>query len=141
MKAKDDLTLEFTLEGPRGYFPVLMAYAATAPAHRATVEKHGDKWTEPENIVCNGIFTLESWDHNKQFTLKKEPRFEKDRITLAKVVRPVIARQAQLLAYENNELDFVEVPSSDLKRIQNDPKLSKELILYDAPITWYLTRR
>ena len=49
----------------------------------------------------------------------------------------MIARQAQLLAYENNELDFVEVPSSDLKRIQNDPKLSKELILYDAPITWY----
>src|SRR5215510_5527611 len=115
VKAKDDLTLEFTLEGPRGYFPVLMAYAATAPAHRASVEKYGDKWTEPENIVCNGIFTLE------------------------KVVRPVIARQSLLLAYENNELDFVEVPSSDLKRIQNDPKLSKELILYDAPITWYLT--
>ena len=97
VKAKDDLTLEFTLEGPRGYFPVLMAYAATAPAHRATVEKHGDKWTEPEHIVCNGIFTLESWDHNKQFTLKKNPTyFEKDRIT-EKVVRPVIARQAQLL--------------------------------------------
>jgi len=140
VKAKDELTLEFTLEGPRGYFPVLTAYAATAPAHRASVEKHGDKWTEPENIVCNGIFTLESWDHNKQFTLKKNPTyFEKDKITLEKVVRPIIARQAVLLAYENNELDFVEVPSSDLKRIQNDPKLSKELILYDAPITWYLT--
>ncbi len=140
VKAKDDLTLEFTLEGPRGYFPVLMAYAATAPAHRASVEKHGDKWTEPENIVCNGIFTLESWDHNKQFTLKKNPTyFEKDKITLEKVVRPVIARQAVLLAYENNEIDFVEVPSSDLKRIQNDPKLSKELVLYEAPITWYLT--
>jgi ABC-type oligopeptide transport system substrate-binding subunit len=140
VKAKDDLTLEFTLEGPRGYFPVLMAYAATAPAHRASVEKHGDKWTEPEHIVCNGIFTLESWDHNKQFTLKKNPTyFDKDKITLEKVVRPIIARQAVLLAYENNEIDFVEVPSSDLKRIQNDPKLSKELILYDAPITWYLT--
>jgi oligopeptide transport system substrate-binding protein len=140
VKAKDDLTLEFTLEGPRGYFPVLMAYAATAPAHRASVEKHGDKWTEPEHIVCNGIFTLESWDHNRQFTLKKNPMyFEKDEIRLAKVIRPVIARQAQLLAYENNEIDFVEVPSADLKRIQNDPKLSKELILYDAPITWYLT--
>ena len=65
--------------------------------------------------------------------------FEKDKIRLAKVIRPVIARQAQLLAYENNEIDFVEVPSADLKRIQNDPKLSQELILYDAPITWYLT--
>ena len=59
VQAKDDLTVEFTLEGPRGYFPVLMAYAATAPSHRTTVEKYGDKWTEPENIVSNGIF--QSW--------------------------------------------------------------------------------
>jgi ABC-type oligopeptide transport system substrate-binding subunit len=141
VKALDDLTLEFTLEGPRGYFPVLMAYAATAPAHRASVEKHGDKWTEPENMICNGIFKLESWEHNKQFTLQKSPTyFERDKITLERVVRPIIARPSQLLAYENNELDVVDiVPASDLKRLQNDPKLSKELVQYDAPITWYLT--
>ena len=140
VQAKDDLTVEFTLEGPRGYFPVLMAYAATAPSHRATVEKYGDKWTEPENIVSNGIFVLESWDHNKQFTLKKNLMyFEKDKITLERIVRPIIARPSQLLAYENNELDFMDtVPASDLKRLQNDPKLSKELVQYDAPITWYL---
>jgi ABC-type oligopeptide transport system substrate-binding subunit len=140
VKAKDDRTLEFTLEGPRGYFHILMAYAATAPSHKATVEKFGDKWTEPGNIVSNGAFLLESWDHNQQLTLKKNPTyFEQDKIRLDKIVRPIIARQSQLLAYENNELDFVEVPASDLKRLQNDPKLSKELTPYDAPITWYLT--
>jgi oligopeptide transport system substrate-binding protein len=138
--AKDDRTLEFQLEGPRGYFHVLMAYAATAPSHKATVEKYGDKWTEPGNIVSNGTFILDSWDHNKQLVLKKNPLyFEADKITLEKVVRPIIAVQSQLLAYENNELDFVGVPASDLKRVQNDPKLSKELIPYDSPITWYLT--
>src|SRR5262249_61270078 len=75
------------------------------------------------------------------FTLKKSPTyFEKDKITLDRVVHPIIARQSQLLAYENNELDFLlEVPASDFKRIQNDPKLSKEMVQYDAPITWYLT--
>jgi ABC-type oligopeptide transport system substrate-binding subunit len=140
MVAKDDRTLEFQLEGPRGYFHVLMAYQATAPSHQATVEKYGDKWTEPGNIVSNGIYVLESWDHNKQFTLKKNPLyFEHDKIVLEKVVRPIIAVQSQLLAYENNELDFVSVPASDLKRVQNDPKLSKELVPYDSPITWYLT--
>jgi ABC-type oligopeptide transport system substrate-binding subunit len=140
VSAKDDRTLEFQLEGPRGYFHVLMAYAATAPSHRATVEKFGDKWTEPGNIVTNGTFLLDAWEHNKQLVLKKNPHyFEADRMSLDKVVRPIIARQSQLLAYENNELDFVEVPASDLKRIQNDAKLSKELIPYDSPITWYLT--
>lgn len=141
VQARDDLTLEFTLEGPRGYFPVLMAYAATAPSHRASVEKYGDKWTEPGHIVCNGIFTLESWDHNRQLTLKKNTHyFDKDKIMLERVVRPIMARQSQLLAYENNELDVVDIVSaSELKRLQNNPKLSKELVLYNSPITWYLT--
>ena len=140
VQAKDDMTLEFTLEGPRGYFHVLMAYAATAPAHKATVEKHGDKWTEPGNIVSNGMYVLEGWEHNKQVVLKKNPLyFEKDKILLERVVRPIIASPAQLLAYENNEIDFVEVPAAHFKRIQADAKLSKEMIPYDAPITWYLT--
>src|SRR5262245_49076123 len=66
VRAKDDWTLEVTLEGPRGYFPVLAAYTAALPAHRGAVEKHGDKWTEAGNIVTNGPFVLESWEHHKQ---------------------------------------------------------------------------
>src|SRR5438034_649890 len=50
VRAKDDWTLEVTLEGPRGYFPVLAAYLAALPAHRASVEKHADKWTEAAKI-------------------------------------------------------------------------------------------
>jgi hypothetical protein len=48
-----------------------MAYA-TAPSHKATVEKFGDKWTEPGNIRATDVCP-ESWDHNKQPTLKKNP--------------------------------------------------------------------
>ncbi|MBI4241217.1 MAG: twin-arginine translocation signal domain-containing protein, partial [Candidatus Rokubacteria bacterium] len=75
VRAKDDYTVEVTLEGPRGYFPVLTAYLAALPAYRPAVEKHGDKWTEAANIVTNGPFTLESWEHHKQFTLRKNPYF------------------------------------------------------------------
>ena len=75
VRAKDDWTLEVTLEGPRGYFPVLAAYLAALPAHRGAVEKHGDKWTEAGNIVTNGPFTLEAWEHNKQIVLKKNPHY------------------------------------------------------------------
>ena len=75
VRAKDDWTLEVTLEGPRGYFPVLAAYLAALPGHQASVEKHGDKWTEAGNIVSNGPFTLEAWEHNKQMVLKKNPHF------------------------------------------------------------------
>src|SRR5205823_2265774 len=70
VRAKDDWTLEVMLEGPRGYFPVLAAFLAALPAHRASVEKHADKWTEAANIVCNGPFVLETWQHGKVMVLR-----------------------------------------------------------------------
>ena len=73
--AKGDWVLEVTLEGPRGYFPVLSAYLAALPAHRPSVEKHGDKWTEAANLVCNGPYTLEAWEHNKVLVLRKNKHF------------------------------------------------------------------
>jgi oligopeptide transport system substrate-binding protein len=139
VKALDDHTLQATLEGPRGYFPVLVAYAAALPAHRPSVEKHGDKWTEPANIVTNGPWVLENWDHNKQFVLKKNPHyFDKDNITLERVIYPIIPLAAGFFPYDNNEIDYALVPPGDLRRLQADPKVSKEVIRYFYPGTFYL---
>jgi oligopeptide transport system substrate-binding protein len=139
VEALDDHTLQATLEGPRGYFPVLVAYAAALPAHRPSVERHGDKWTEPANIVTNGPWVLESWDHHRQFTLKKNPfYFAKDNITLERVIYPIIPRASGFLPYDNNELDYALVPPGDLRRLQADPKVSKEVVRYFFPGTFYV---
>jgi len=139
VRAKDDWTLEVTLEGPRGYFPVLAAYLAALPAHRGAVEKFGDKWTEAANIVCNGPFTLEAWEHNKQMVLKKNPYYfgAKD-VHLTKIVIPIIPVASGALPYENNEIDMTPLQSGDLKRLQSDPRMSKDVFRYPFPGTWYL---
>jgi oligopeptide transport system substrate-binding protein len=140
VRAKDDWTLEVTLEGPRGYFPVLTAYLAALPAHKASVEKHGDKWTEPGNIVSNGPFVLETWDHGKQMVLKKNPRFfDAKEVTLDKVVIPIIPFAAGVLPYENNEIDLTILQAADLKRFRDNPKTATEVFRYPYPGTWYLT--
>src|SRR5215831_14882307 len=140
VRAKDDWTLEVTLEGPRGYFPVLSAYLAAYPGHRPSIEKYGDKWTEAGNIVCNGPFTLESWEHSKQLVLKKNPHFfEAKDVMLEKVVVPIIPVQSGALPYENNEVDLTALQAADLKRLQTDPKTSKDVFRYPYPGTWYLT--
>src|SRR6266436_9761580 len=140
VRAKDDWTLEITLEGPRGYFPVLSAYTAALPAHRASVEKHGDKWTEAANIVCNGPFVLESWEHNKVMVLRKNKHFfgAKD-VTLDKVTIPIIAVQSGALPYEGNEIDMTSLQTGDLKRLRDDPKTKSQVFRYPFPGTWYLT--
>jgi oligopeptide transport system substrate-binding protein len=139
VRAKDDWTLEVTLEGPRGYFPVLAAYSAALPAHKGVVEKHGDKWTEAGNIVSNGPFTLEAWEHNKQIVLKKNPHYYGAKgVHLTRVVIPIIPVASGALPYENNELDLTLVQPGDLKRLQGDPRSSKDVFRYPFPGTWYL---
>ncbi len=139
VRAKDDWTLEVTLEGPRGYFPVLSAYLAALPGHRSSIEKHGDKWTEAGNIVCNGPFVLESWEHNKQMVLRKNPHFFDARnVTLDKVIIPIVPVASGALPYDNNELDLTSLQTGDLKRMQTDPRTSKDVFRYPFPGTWYL---
>jgi oligopeptide transport system substrate-binding protein len=139
IRAKDDWTLEVTLEGPRGYFPVLAAYLAALPGHKASIEKFGDKWTEAANIVCNGPFVLESWEHNKVMVLKKNKHFlgAKD-MTLEKAVIPIIPIASGALPYENNEIDLTALQTADLKRLQGDARTGKEVFRYPFPGTWYL---
>jgi oligopeptide transport system substrate-binding protein len=138
--AKDDWTLEATLEGPRGYFPVLSAFLAALPGHKPSIEKHGDKWTEAGNIVSNGPFVLEAWEHNKQMVLRKNKHFfGAQDVTLEKAIIPIIGVQAGALPYENNEVDLTDLQAADLKRLQGDPKTSKEVFRYPYPGTWYLT--
>ncbi len=139
VRAKDDWTLEVTLEGPRGYFPVLAAYLAAVPGYQRAIEKFGDKWTEAGNIVTNGPFVLDTWEHNKQMTLRKNPYYfgAKD-VHLTKVVIPIIPVAAGALPYENNELDMTALQAGDLKRLQSDPRAARDVFRYPYPGTWYL---
>jgi oligopeptide transport system substrate-binding protein len=138
--AADDRTLVVTLEGPRAYFPVLTAFVATAPAHRASVEKHGTRWTEPANGVWSGPTKLTEWEHHRYFVLERNEQYwDAANVKLRRVVRPIMPFSTWLLAYENDEIDYVERgPIGEYKRVRTDPKLSKELFTFSLTGTWYL---
>lgn len=142
LKALDKYSLEVTLEGPRGYFPILSAYVAALPAYKAAVEKFADKWTEAANIVTNGPFKLTSWDHNVQYTIERNDSFELGpKPKLQKVITKIVADQAGLAPYQNNELDYrsyTGIPAAEIPHIRTDPTLSKELINFSLSGIWYI---
>lgn len=140
VKATDDKTLVCTLEGPRGYFPVLAAYTAAAPSYKPAVEKFADKWTEAENIVCNGPFKLTEWKHNESYTLEKNDGYwNAAKVTLTKTIHPIIADTAEFTAYQNSEIDMsVHGSLGNLAKVQGDAELSKEYFKYNLFGTWYL---
>ncbi len=139
IKAIDDSTLEITLEGPRGYFPTVMAYLAALPAHRASVEEFAEKWTDAGNIVSNGPWKLTSWEHDSSMTFERYDEFALEpKAKLRKRIATIITTDAQLAAYESNEIDRALVPVAELKRLQADPALAKEINTFSLTGTFYL---
>ena len=58
VKAIDDKTVEITLEGPTPYFLGALTHYTGWPVPKHVVEKVGDAWTNVENIVSNGPYTI-----------------------------------------------------------------------------------
>ncbi|NJL25018.1 MAG: hypothetical protein HC902_07480 [Calothrix sp. SM1_5_4] len=69
MNDKGELVVE--LEQPMGYFPMLLTHHSTYPLRKDVIEKFGDKWTNPENIVTLGAYRLKVWDHDKAIVLER----------------------------------------------------------------------
>jgi ABC-type transport system substrate-binding protein len=53
------------------------------------------------------------------------------------VIYPIIPRASGFLPYDNNEFDYALVPPGDLRRLQADPKVSREVSRYFYPGTFY----
>ena len=75
VRAPDDLTLRVELENPTPFFLDLCSFVTLLPVPLHAVEKHGDNWIKPENLVSNGAYTLESWRLNDRIRLRKNPRY------------------------------------------------------------------
>jgi oligopeptide transport system substrate-binding protein len=75
VRALDDFTLEVELENPTPFFLDLCAFVTLLPVHVPTVEKFGDNWIKPENMVNNGAYLLDDWRLNDRVSLKKNPYY------------------------------------------------------------------
>jgi oligopeptide transport system substrate-binding protein len=61
VKAIDDKTLEITLEASTPYFLQALTHYTAYPIRKDLIEKFGDQWTQPGNIVGNGPYNITEW--------------------------------------------------------------------------------
>lgn len=110
VKAVDPHTLQITLTAAVPYFPQMLYHAATKPVHRATVEKYGVKWTQPENFVGNGAYVMDKWVVNERIELVKNPQYrDADHVKIERVVFVPIGSQTDDVArYEAGEIDITD---------------------------------
>ncbi|SNS89954.1 peptide ABC transporter substrate-binding protein [Tropicimonas sediminicola] len=123
VKAIDDHTLEVQLTQPLPYFPAMTTYATMMPAHRATIEAHGAKWTDPENIVSNGAYVLTEMVLNEYHTREKNPMYwNADSVIIEKTTGYVINDVNQALTrYKAGEIDHLEpLPDGQFPVLQEE---------------------
>ncbi len=126
IRARDPYTLEVELEAPAGYFLQLMAYTAAYPVPLHVVEKFGKDWTEVGNLVVNGPFRIESWQHGKSMTLVRNPEYHgRFRGNLQRVEITLIPSDGwntKLSKYEANDIDVIEIsdfPPAEINRLRH----------------------
>jgi oligopeptide transport system substrate-binding protein len=138
VKAIDDATLELTLKAPKPTFTTIMSLWATFPVRKDIVEKFGDKWTDPGNIVVNGPFTLTEFvakDHvtlapNPNWALEPKPAIQK------LTVKFIDDQEVAFRAFQTGELDMTSVPATEIPTIQADPALKAQYLQIGSLRIW-----
>lgn len=133
VKATDDHTLEITLEKALPYFVGMTSHTTMYPVHKATVEKHGDKWTSPENFVSNGAYTLKDWVVNEKIVVEQNPQYwdnAKTVITKATFL-PIESQVTDMNRFLAGEVDVTyELPPEHFKRLKKEQPDSLEVSPY-----------
>lgn len=129
VEAVDDYTLKVTLDKALPYFSSMVTHTTTFPTHQATVEKHGDKWTRPENMVSNGAYKLTEWVLKERSVRERNTKYwNNDATIIDKVIALVISDEnVALTRYKAGELDKTQVPAGQypaLKKSNPDEAFS-----------------
>lgn len=118
---KGDLVVE--LEKPMGYFPMLLTHHSTYPIRKDVVEKHGDKWTEPGNIVTLGAYKLKIWDHDRAMVLERNEDYYGEKAKIKNILGYMITEYSTALnLMESGKLDFQRsLPFKELPKYRSFP--------------------
>ena len=126
VKAVDDKTLEVKLTSPQPWFIQQSAHHSFLAVPQKTVEQFGDKWTEPANIVTNGPFKLEAWQHNSSIDLAKWDEWrDADSVKLTRVNgRMITDGTTAVQAFEAGEIDvhYQGLPPDEIPRLKETPE-------------------
>ena len=137
VNAVDDKTLEVKLTQPQPWFIQQSAHTSFLAVNKKAVDQFGDKWTEPANIVTNGPFKLDSWQHNANINLVKWDGWcDADSVKLTRVNgRMITDGTTSVQAFEAGEIDvlYQGLPPDEISRLKETPEYDQ----YPALGTYY----
>jgi oligopeptide transport system substrate-binding protein len=126
VNAVDEKTLEVKLTTPQPWFIQQVAHHSFLAVNKKAVDEFGDKWTEAANIVTNGPFKLERWEHNSAIDIVKDDTWRNaDDVKLTRVNGRMISDGVTAVqAFEAGEVDVLQggLPPDEMSRLKETPE-------------------
>ena len=120
--ALDDKTLQVTLSNAVAYWNELLAFPAYFPVREDVVAN--EAWaTDPSTYVCNGPYTMASWDHNSVISLQKNPNYyNADAITMDTINFYLSDDANNMLSnFENRSWQLIDdVPTNEIASLKEE---------------------
>lgn len=130
VEAVDDLTLVIRLNGPTPYLPGLLNHNVAYPVHAGSVEKYGNRFARPGNLVGNGAYVLDEWVVQDYIKLVRNRNYRDDAKSHIEEAYfyPTENQDAELKRFRAGEFDVTEqVPYQQLDWIRKN--LGDDLVI------------
>lgn len=114
VKAVTTSKVEISLNVPTVYFIKITALTNLAIVQKANVEKHGDQFTLPGNLVSSGAFVLKYWKIGDKLTTVRNKNYWNNDKTIIETVNyyPITDVNTELQMYQTGQIDFTyDIPS------------------------------
>jgi len=118
VSAPADDTLVINLPEPAAFFMSMTPMWTLTATPQWAIEEYGDEWIEAGNIVTNGRYVLDTWDHGVSRTILRNPLMPEDMQgtgNIEKFVSNVVPDTSTGYAlWLNNEVETSGIPQAEL---------------------------
>ena len=140
VEAPDEDTIVIHLKKPTPYFEEHMTQNVFYIVPRGPIEKYGNDWTKPENIVTNGAYTLKAWNTHESTELVKNPYYwDAENVQIDRVFfYPIDDIETAFRHFRSGELDLQDdAPAHKIGWIREN--MPDEFFLNDQWVNYYYT--
>lgn len=137
ISAPNDSTIVITLAKPIIYFVSLMSAGVFYPLRADFATEHSSDWALNPKVPTNGAFQTTKIDSAEEFVMVKNKFFtHADKVSIDTLIAKIMPDQdAQLLAFQNGEIDMATSVNSDITTIYKD---KPELLVAASVINYYV---
>jgi len=132
------------LQQPTAYFLDLTAFPTYLPVRKDCIERHGERWTFPPNMISNGAYRLVEWRFRSRMRWEKNPYYwNAAAVSLARIeLRAFEDINTALQAYETDAVDLTTVvPNLAIEPLLEARKAGKRSdVLYATTLGTYFYR-